>query len=221
MKNAIQFRTRIFTEDWSRTASEQVLDILLEALTQIDMLWLRLNPRTPHIYRAGIRYIREQGSEEWCTIPEILNEGGADCEDLCAWLAAFYRVEGIDRGAKCVKRFHDLGGFLLYHILVQRSDGTLEDPSRKLGMNVDEPDGYKPVPGVAWRVSHGMTNVVGAAMQGNGLALAQLDALRQHAENGDARARYLVEIARLIRRSGYDPSQTKWTRLPDGRWGWT
>jgi hypothetical protein len=106
-------------------------------------------------------------------------------------------------------------------VLTLRSDGTIEDPSRVLGMNCDEPDGYIPVPGVPWIVVNGMTNAVGAALLGNELALSQLEALRLRAERGDARAAYLIGVARLIRNKGYDPARSRWTRLSNGSWTWT
>jgi hypothetical protein len=218
--NGITFKTLIFTERWSRHASEQVLDVLLEALVQVNGLWLRLNPTTPHPYRAGIQYIREDGTEEWLAIPEIIREGGGDCEDLACWLVAHYRASGIDRGARVVKRFHNLDGFLLYHIVCQRSDGSIEDPSAKLGMNVESPDGYKPVPGVPFAVSRGMTSIVGGAMLGDAAALGQLQRLAAAAQDGDRRAQYLIGIARMIRESDYDPTKSRWQRNPGGAWEW-
>lgn len=226
-----QFRTRIFTDLYSRAASERVLDRWLESLTLQDLDYLREHPDTPRLYDSGVRYYHSGRGDssgvvdEWQDIPEAMNEGATDCKSLSAWLAAEYRFRGTDPGARCCKKFAlvddpDVGSLLLYHVQVQRSDGRIEDPSRELGMNVDEPDGFIPVPGIPWTVANGMTNVVGAAILGNEIALGQLDALRVRAENGDARARYLIGVARLIRSKGYDPQHTKWTRLPDASWAW-
>lgn len=228
----IRLRTRIFTEDYSRAASERALDRNLESLTQQDEDYLREHPDTPRLYDSGVRYYHSGRGhadgliDEWLDVPEALVEGVADCKSLAAWLAAEHRVYGTDPGARCGKRFAvvddpDVGSLLLYHVIVQRSDGRTEDPSRELGMNVDEPDGYIPVPGVPWVVVNGMTNVVGAAILGNETALEQIGALHRRAEGGDARARYLIEVARLIRSKGYDPKRSRWARLPSGAWTWT
>jgi hypothetical protein len=221
-----QFRTRIFSDLYSRAASERALDRWLESLTLQDLDYLREHPDTPRLYDSGVHYFHEGVVDEYFDIPECLNETIADCKSLAAWLSAEYRFRGVDLGARCCKKFAviedpDAGTLLLYHIQVQRSDGSIEDPSAVLGMNKDDVDGYIPVPGVPWTVANGMTNVVGAAILGNEIALGQLDALRKRAENGDARARYLVEVARIIRGKGYDPQRTRWTRLPDASWAWT
>jgi len=227
----VKFRTRIFTEAYPQAASERALDRWLEALAQQDEDYLRAHPDTPRLRASGVRYYHSgRGSrsgvvDEWMDIPEALHEGVTDCKSLSAWRVAELRVTGEDLGARCGKRFAvvddpDVGELMLYHVIVQRSDGRTEDPSAELGMNAEEPDGYIPVPGVPWRVVNGMTNIVGAALLGNDEATTQLGRLQQRARQGDARARYLVEVARLIRDKGYDPARTRWDRLPDGSWGW-
>lgn len=224
-------RTGIFQDKWSRAESERVLDLLLEFLTQVDMIFLRSRPDTPRLRDSGVRYYHDGRGvprglvDEYLSVDEALREGVADCKTLAAWRVAELRVSGEDPGARCAKRFAevpdpDVGTLLLYHVIVQRSDGRTEDPSRELGMNVDEPDGYIPVPGVPWAVVHGMTNIIGAALLGNEQAHAQLAALGDRAARGDARARYLVEVGRLIRSKGYDPAHRRWARLPDARWSW-
>jgi hypothetical protein len=222
----IQFLARIFDKDWSRSGSERVLDILLEALVKIDELYLRLTPNTPSIYKSGVRYYHYADREEWLAIPECLHERIADCKSLSAWLVAEYRVSGIDPGAKCVKKYNtietDFGPLLLYHIQVQRSDGSLEDPSVQLGMTATngEPDGYIPVPGVPWVIVNGLTHAIGAAIKGDQKALRQLEEMGDRAAAGDGRYKYLVKVAQTIREKGYTPEQDQWVRFADGSWGW-
>ena len=222
---AIELRTRIFTEAWSQTASEKVLDMILELLVQIDILYLRLNPKTPKMYESGVRYHHDSIKDEWFSTCEALHERLADCKGLSAWLVAEYRVSGIDPGAKCCKKFAviddpTIGKLVLYHVMVQRSDGTIEDPSRKLGMNKPEPDGFIPVPGVSWTIVNGLEHAIGSAMLGNDISLAQLAELGRRAKAGDPRAKYLVRVAKLIRKKGYTPDKTKFERQPDGRFEW-
>ncbi len=114
--------------------------ILLEALTVLDLIWLRDHPLTPHPYRAGIRYIPEDGSEEWPEIPFVIARGGGDCEDLAAWLAAYYRANGWPHAVAFPIRSDR--NPRLYHCLVSR-DGTtrtVEDPSAELGAPRVPPD---------------------------------------------------------------------------------
>jgi hypothetical protein len=222
---AIELRTRIFTEAWSQSASEKVLDMILELLVQIDILYLRLNPKTPKMYESGVRYFHNGIKDEWFSTCESLHEQLADCKGLSAWLVAEYRVTGVDPGAKCCKKFAviddpTIGKLVLYHVMVQRSDGTIEDPSRKLGMNKPEPDGFIPVPGVSWTIVNGLEHAIGAAMQGNTVAMDQLLELRRRAEAGDLRAKYLVDVARRIRAKGYTPNKTEFKRQPDASWEW-
>ena len=224
VKHGVTFFSRIFTDAWSRSGSERVLDILLEALVKIDELYLRLTPGTPSIYKSGVRYYHYAEREEWLAVPECMFERIADCKSLSAWLVAEYHVSGIDPGAKCCKKYStietEFGPLLLYHIQVQRSDGTIEDPSRELGMNVPEPDGYIPVPGVPWVIVSGLTNAIGAALKGDQKALRQLEGMSDRAAAGDHRFQYLVQVAKKIREKGYTPEKDQWVRFDDGSWGW-
>ncbi len=89
---------------------------------------LRANPRPP-LYEAGVRYTRHDPSERWQLPSETAARGGGDCEDLASWRCAELRL----RGESCrvvVKRT----GPRVLHAVVERDDGSIEDPSRRLGM---------------------------------------------------------------------------------------
>lgn len=92
---------------------------------------------TPPLYASGVRYIREPwGYEQWVTIPRILAQGGADCEDLASWRIAELRIRGIN--ARPMWRYFEGMGpngepFRMYHILVWTPYG-IDDPSARLGM---------------------------------------------------------------------------------------
>lgn len=222
---SIEFKTLAFTPAWSRAASERVIDILLEAQVEIDCLYLRLNPRTPHPYESGVRYFHDATREEWLAIPACLRATIADCKSLAAWLAACYRTSGVDRAARCCKTFSLLempGGreLLLFHIRVQRGDGSIEDPSRVLGMNQEEPDGYLPVPGVAPQLVRVVTHLLGGTFMGDALASSQLEQLRSMAADGHKGAQYLKRIADTVWGRGYDPTRTVFRRSPTGVYFW-
>lgn len=85
------------------------------------------------LYKSGVRYAREPlGSEVWQTGLETLQLGHGDCEDLVAWRCAELRVNG-EEATPYVKDVRPG----LRHCLVKRADGSLEDPSRALGMGGD------------------------------------------------------------------------------------
>lgn len=84
----------------------------------------------PPLYTSGIRYQREpEGRENWQTASESLARGFGDCEDLAAYRAAELWAAG-EPAAIDIKRVNAE----LIHIRVRRSDGTIEDPSKLLGM---------------------------------------------------------------------------------------
>jgi hypothetical protein len=110
----------------------------------------------PKLYESGVRYIREpEGQEHWEDIHSIINNLGADCEDLAAWRVAELRDMGIAaRPAWRHRRVESEDSqkqYSLYHILVaipvpeghgkfvKSLNGwfEIEDPSAKLGMNGD------------------------------------------------------------------------------------
>ena len=106
----------------------------LIALVYLNVQLIPLYHCTP-LYSSGVRYKREgkrrDGSsyERWLTAPEVLRHRHGDCEDLAGVRAAELILAG-DLRAMAIPRPSSLG----WHIVVQRGDGSIEDPSRKLGM---------------------------------------------------------------------------------------
>jgi hypothetical protein len=118
----------------------------------------------PDLYSSGIRYEQEPpGQEFWGTVAENFKKlqaarkrGGKprhiDCEDLAGHLAGQHRVApAVDMGVQnALTRFGAesiIAGCLyparavcrrsgkrVYHAVVEHPDGTIEDPSRALGM---------------------------------------------------------------------------------------
>lgn len=89
----------------------------------------------PPLYGGTIRYALEgrnhhgERRERWLCAPEVARYGYGDCEDLACYRAMELRVAG-DRGAMAVPKRTPIG----WHILVRHGDGTIEDPSKALGM---------------------------------------------------------------------------------------
>lgn len=105
--------------------SKAGLQAALDALTAFNRHWLATHPTTPELYRSGVRYEREYPRERWLPVPLVLAERIGDCEDLAAWRAA-----ELGRGARAVPLKTRSG----WHIVVRKADGSIEDPSRRLGM---------------------------------------------------------------------------------------
>lgn len=95
--------------------------------------WYRLPP----LYESGVRYVREVckapnvpgACERFLTPAQSLVERDCDCDDLAIWRAAELIRQG-ERGARAVAMPSSVG----WHVVVRREDGTIEDPSRILGM---------------------------------------------------------------------------------------
>lgn len=122
------------------------VDRALAELQRRDERWLRDHPRAPRLYSSGVRYVANGARTElWRTVPEVLvlsrSTGGTDCQDLAAWRAAELVVRGQDPAARAVSRLYVLDepsgdSTMLFHAVVRRGDGSVEDPSAALGMRL-------------------------------------------------------------------------------------
>jgi hypothetical protein len=102
----------------------------LEEFCAYNSDFLRKFPRLPDIYKAGVRYEAEPpGQEDWLTYPVLIEDRVGDCEDLACARVAKLRQRG-EHGAKPYLYHKNR----LWHVMVQRGDGRIEDPSAVLGM---------------------------------------------------------------------------------------
>ena len=111
---------------------------LCEALVRINTLFLLAHPETPPLYQSGVRYQNEpkgQTFEEFAPIPTLLERKWGDCDDLAPWRVAELRVRHKEK-ARIRVQWKRIGPNKekLFHIVVRRADGTIEDPCRILGM---------------------------------------------------------------------------------------
>lgn len=128
----IKFKLTIFRTERERRYSEVILRILLDALVKINLEYLKEHPNTPLLYDSGVRYKREDGTEDWLDIGEVLKLGYGDCEDLACYRVAELIKNGVPARPELIWR--NKGEFYLYHIKVMLHNGITEDPSRQLGM---------------------------------------------------------------------------------------
>lgn len=92
----------------------------------------------PPLYQAGVRYEREPWAgkyEEFADALTVYRRGWGDCDDLVAWRVAELREAG-ERNADVSISFPypPKRRGVMYHAMVRRADGSLEDPSARLGM---------------------------------------------------------------------------------------
>lgn len=118
------------TIDIPRTATRRFVEGALEGLARVAEDEIVAGD-IPPLYRAGVVYKRELGTEDWLTPSQILGRGYGDCEDLAAWRVGELRAAGIDPDARVIVR---QTGPRTLHALVARGDGRVEDPSAELGM---------------------------------------------------------------------------------------
>ena len=116
---------------------ERELVAALALLTVINVLQLRWY-KLPPLYESGVRYRQEQekqcwhpipgGCEDWLSVAELYRQRVGDCEDLAAARAAELILLG--ERARAIPKRTRAG----WHIVVRRGDGSIEDPSARLGM---------------------------------------------------------------------------------------
>ncbi len=121
-------------ESLSPQAKVRFLLAQLEALIAANVGYLESGAHVPSLYHAGIRYTPDvQGDEKWKDIARVIGTRAGNCKEFAAWRVAELRFRG-DPLARCVVTVTPLPQYTLFHITVRRGDGTLEDPSRALGM---------------------------------------------------------------------------------------
>ncbi len=110
-----------------------VLDAALEATTRLNETLLRKGVVPP--FRQAVNAVRWKpeppGDEHFDHAAVVLGRGWGDCDDLAPWHAASLRATGEDKGAKA---FVKKSGPNRWHAVVQRSNGTVDDPSKEAGM---------------------------------------------------------------------------------------
>lgn len=121
------------------------LDFALQFATGNALRELAANRWIPALYKAGIPYKREVcraagvpgACERFLSPLQLLKERGrlgADCDDLAPWRAAeliLGRHAPRDPKARAVAIPSPGIG---WHVIVRRGDGSIEDPSKVLGM---------------------------------------------------------------------------------------
>jgi hypothetical protein len=111
-----------------------VVNAALEAVTRLDEQLIRSgqSPTASQLISAGAKWKPEPpGDECFDHGGTIAARGWGDCDDWAPLAAAEHRVKGTDPGASAIVI---PSGPNTYHAVVQKSDGSIEDPSLAAGM---------------------------------------------------------------------------------------
>lgn len=121
----------------TRIAIPQIA-VLCEALTRLNEIHLAEHPHTVPLYQTRIRYVPEDGREEFADLPTVYSRGEGDCEDLACIRAAECRRAGWPLAVALPLEVPRMSGPRLIHIVVIRDPlrpvQSFEDPSSRLGM---------------------------------------------------------------------------------------
>lgn len=102
------------------------LEAAVEGLTGVNCVLIEtLDGRVPRLYESGVRY-RLPGKVQWYTVADLYDLLEGDCKDLTAARCAelrYFEGEPARPHVYLTNRAHR------YHAVVQRADGTIEDPS--------------------------------------------------------------------------------------------
>lgn len=116
------------------TVSADVIDPALEAITRLNQK-LIARGQAPTFHDAlsrGLRWRPEPpGAERFDNASIVAARGWGDCDDLAPMMAASLRHSGEDPGARATVYPSGPGR---WHAVVQRSDGSISDPSIEAGM---------------------------------------------------------------------------------------
>ena len=120
---------------------------ILDTQVRLNRLYLARHRGVPPLYASGVRYRNEpkhfkflgETAEEFALIPIVLARGWGDCDDLSPYRCAELQHHGepAKMRVQWKRRVYPNGrkGRKYYHIVVRRGDGSIEDPSARLGMH--------------------------------------------------------------------------------------
>lgn len=124
----------ILTCDLEGIQRPGVLALCARKLVQAAVLANR-DQIIPPLYESGVFYRREpKGVETIRDVASVLRLGHGDCAHLAAWRCAELRNRGENARIRITWKIAPERGRALYHVQVRRGDGSVEDPSRILGM---------------------------------------------------------------------------------------
>lgn len=113
--------------------TKPVLDAALESVTRLDEQMIRDGtvPSFDEIKHRINWKPEPKGDEHFDHAGKVVARGWGDCDDQAPFLAGSLRATGEDPEARAVVK---KSGHRKWHAIVQRGDGSFDDPSRETGM---------------------------------------------------------------------------------------
>lgn len=148
--------------------TKPVLDAALESVTRLNesLLADKSVPTAEQGIKQGIVWKEEPpGDEHFDHAGVVMRRRWGDCDDLAPWHAASLRHTGEDENARAIVR---RSGPHRWHAIVQRGDGSIDDPSRWAGMGKNK--GVRPA-SLPLMVAPGRDQVSGMYLVRPGIAL--------------------------------------------------
>ena len=121
--------------------SADIVDHALEAVTRTNERLIEEGrvPLADEAIRRGVKWQPEPpGDEHFDHALTVVKRGHGDCDDLAPYKAASLRVTGEDPDARATII---PSGKNKWHAIVERSDGSIDDPSADAGMYEYRPKG--------------------------------------------------------------------------------
>src|SRR5262245_54466558 len=100
----------------------------LALMVAVNRLHIRAK-RVPLLYSSGVRYRSEVPDESYVCALTCYEQGWGDCAHLAAWRCAELREMGDQATVRVTWRKRRF-----FHVQVRRGNGSIEDPSERLGM---------------------------------------------------------------------------------------
>lgn len=131
--------TKVHTPDNDPIALAAIARGFLHGVVLVNRMLIRAR-LVPRLYESGVMWRQEpwRGQfEEFADALTCVQRGAADCEDCSAWLLAeCYEAGEMGADFYITGRSRIVNGKpqASMHVSIRRADGTIEDPSRYLGM---------------------------------------------------------------------------------------
>lgn len=128
---------------------------VLEGLVKVNQYYMMLH-NVPALYESGVIYREEPDgtTEEFAAIPVVLERKWGDCDDLAPFRCAELRSQGENATIRIIWKKSRISGRRMYHVIVRRENGDIEDPSAVLGMPTNIPHSPSTLEGLRIRKSY-------------------------------------------------------------------
>lgn len=111
----------------------EINESMVLGLTFVNDAYMRASGHYVPLYESGVRYRGEKRNETWRDFCSTLRSGWGNCKEFVAWRVAELWQQGIYAMPKSIVQ-RTGPNHILFHVVVEWPDGSIEDPSAELGM---------------------------------------------------------------------------------------